>query len=57
VLKLQPVCEQHPANKPAGGDGEAALVEGHKRHDVPAGRAWHGLVSRDNRLDSLGEGR
>jgi hypothetical protein len=24
---------------------------------VPAGRAWHGLVGRDDPLDSLGEGR
>jgi hypothetical protein len=32
VLELQPVHEQHPANELAGGDGEAALVEGHERH-------------------------
>jgi hypothetical protein len=57
VLKLQPVHEQHPADKPAGGDGEAALVEGHERHHVPVGRAWHGLVGRDNPLDGLGGGR
>jgi hypothetical protein len=32
-------------------------VEGHKRHHVPIGRAWHGLASRDNPLNGLGEGR
>jgi hypothetical protein len=32
-------------------------VEGHERHHVPAGRAWHGLVGGDDPLDSLGEGR
>jgi hypothetical protein len=30
VLKLQPIREQHPTDKPAGGDGEAALMEGHE---------------------------
>jgi hypothetical protein len=30
VLELQPVCEQHPSDEPAGRDGEAALVEGHE---------------------------
>jgi hypothetical protein len=57
VLKLQPVREQHAADKPASGDGEAALVEGHERHHVPAGRAWHGLIDRDDPLDRLGKGR
>jgi hypothetical protein len=57
VLKLQPVREQHPTDKPADGDGEAALVEGHEQHHVPAGREWHGLVSGNDPLDSLGEGR
>jgi hypothetical protein len=32
-------------------------VEGHERHHVPPGRAWNGLVSRDDPLNSLGEGR
>jgi hypothetical protein len=32
-------------------------VEGHERHHVPAGRAWHGLFAGDDPLDSLGEGR
>jgi hypothetical protein len=31
---MQPIREQHLADKPAGGDGEAALVEGHERHHV-----------------------
>jgi hypothetical protein len=31
---LQPVREHHPANEPAGGDREAALVEGHERHHI-----------------------
>jgi hypothetical protein len=34
---LQPVREQHPVNEPAGRDGEAALVEGHERHQYPVG--------------------
>jgi hypothetical protein len=32
ILELQPILEQHPADEPTGGDGEAALVEGHERH-------------------------
>jgi hypothetical protein len=32
---LQPIREQHPTDESAGGDGEAALVEGHERHYVP----------------------
>jgi hypothetical protein len=57
VLKLQPVREQHPADKPTGANGEAALVEVHERHHVPTGRAWHGLISEDDPLDGLGERR
>jgi hypothetical protein len=53
---LQPVREQQPANESTGGDGEAALVEGHERHHVPAGRAWHGLVSGDDPFDDLSKG-
>jgi hypothetical protein len=30
VLELQPVREQHSSDEPADGDGEAALMEGHK---------------------------
>jgi hypothetical protein len=33
------------------------LVEDHERHHVPAGRAWHGLISRDKPIDGLNEGR
>jgi hypothetical protein len=57
VLKLQPVHEQHLADKPTGGDGEATLVEDHERHHVPAGRAWHGLIGGGDLLDGLVEGR
>jgi hypothetical protein len=57
VLELQPVHEQHSSDESAGGDGEAALVEGHERHHVLPGRAWHGLVGRDDPLNILGEGR
>jgi hypothetical protein len=57
VLELQPVREQHPANEPAGGDGEATLVEGHERHHIPRGRAWHRLVGGNDPLDGIGEGR
>jgi hypothetical protein len=34
---LQPVREQHPADEPADGDGEAALVEDHEQHHIPLG--------------------
>jgi hypothetical protein len=30
VLELKPILEQHPADESPGGDGEAALMEGHK---------------------------
>jgi hypothetical protein len=30
VLELKPILEQHPADEPTGGDGEAALMEGHE---------------------------
>jgi hypothetical protein len=30
VLELHPILEQHPADEPTGGDGKAALVEGHE---------------------------
>jgi hypothetical protein len=36
---LKPVPEQHPADEPPGGDGDAALVEGHERHHEPLGGA------------------
>jgi hypothetical protein len=36
---LQPVHEQHPADEPAGEDGEAALVEDNERHYIPLGGA------------------
>jgi hypothetical protein len=32
-------------------------VEDHERHHVPAGRAWHGLIGRDDPFDDLGKGR
>jgi hypothetical protein len=57
VLELQPVREQHFSDEPVGGDGKATLVEGHERHHVPPGRAWHGFVGRNDPLDGLGEGR
>jgi hypothetical protein len=56
MLELQLVREQHSSDESAGGDGEAALVEGHERHHVPPGRAWHGLIGGDDPLNSLGEG-
>jgi hypothetical protein len=37
VLELQPIREQHPTNEPAGGHGEAALVEGHEQYHIPLG--------------------
>jgi hypothetical protein len=53
VLELQPVRKQHPSDEPAGGDGEVALVEGHERHHVPIGWAWHGLAGGDDPLNDL----
>jgi hypothetical protein len=50
VLELQPVREHHSLDEPTSGDGEAALVEGHERHRVPIGRAWHGLAGGDDPL-------
>jgi hypothetical protein len=32
-------------------------VEGHERHHVHIGRAWHRLASGDDPLNGLGEGR
>jgi hypothetical protein len=57
VLELQPIREQHSSDESTSGYGEAALVEGHERHQISPGRAWHGLVGRDDPLNSLGEGR
>jgi hypothetical protein len=57
VLELQPVREQYPANEPVGGDGEAALMEGHERHHIPRGRTRHGLIGGNDLLDDVGEGR
>jgi hypothetical protein len=57
VLELQPVREQHPTDKSTGGDGEATLVEGHERHNIPRGRARHGLVGGNDLLNDIGEGR
>jgi hypothetical protein len=34
---LKPVLEEDSADEPSGGDGEAALVEGHERHHKPLG--------------------
>jgi hypothetical protein len=45
MLQLEPVLEENSANEPPGGDGEAALVEGHERDHKPLGRARHGLVA------------
>jgi hypothetical protein len=39
VLELQPIREQHPTDEPAGGDREAAFMEGHERHHIPLGAA------------------
>jgi hypothetical protein len=56
-LELQPVRKQHPADESTGGDGEAALVEGHEPHHIPRGRARHRLVGGDDPLDDVSEGR
>jgi hypothetical protein len=37
VLELQPVCEQHSLDEPAGGDGEATLVEATNDTTYPLG--------------------
>jgi hypothetical protein len=33
--------QQDPSDEPPGGDGEATLVEGHKRDYVPPGQTKH----------------
>jgi hypothetical protein len=35
VLELQPILKQHSADELTGGDGEAAVMEGHERHHEP----------------------
>jgi hypothetical protein len=37
VLQLEPILEENATDEPFGGDGEAALVEGHERHHEPLG--------------------
>jgi hypothetical protein len=56
ILELQPILEQHPADEPTGGDGEAALVEGHERHHEPLGGAAQTRRRRPP-LDGGGERR
>jgi hypothetical protein len=55
VLQLKAVLEEDSTNEPPGGDGEAALVEGHERDHIPPGRARHGLVARHLPLHDGGE--
>jgi hypothetical protein len=44
VLESQPVLEEHRADEPPGRDGEATLVERHKRDDVAQRRMRHELI-------------
>jgi hypothetical protein len=39
VLQLEPVLEEDDADELSGGNGEAALVEGHERDREPLGGA------------------
>jgi hypothetical protein len=39
LLQLEAVLEEDSTNEPPGGDGEAALVEGHERDHEPLGGA------------------
>jgi hypothetical protein len=57
MLQLKPVLDQNSAGEPPGGDGEAALMEGHKRDHEPFGRVWHGLIARNLPLHRVGEWR
>jgi hypothetical protein len=57
VLQLEAILEEDPPDEPLGGDGEAALVEGHERDHVPRGRTQHRLLPRHLPLHSGGEWR
>jgi hypothetical protein len=39
MLQLEPVLVEDHSDEPPGRDGEAALVEGHERDDIPLGRS------------------
>jgi hypothetical protein len=55
-LELEPILEQHPADEPSSGDGEAALVGATNDTTNPLG-ARHGLVAGNLPLDGGGERR
>jgi hypothetical protein len=57
VLQLEPILKENSADEPPGGDGEAALVEGHERDHKPLGWPWHGLISGNSPLHGGGERR
>jgi hypothetical protein len=57
MLQLEAVLEEDPTDESPGGDGEAALVEGHERDHESLGRAWHGLITRHLPLHGGGEWR
>jgi hypothetical protein len=57
VLQLVAVLEEDSMDESPGGDGEAALVEGHERDHESFGRAWHRLVPGHLSLHGCGEWR
>jgi hypothetical protein len=57
VLQLDPVLEVDRSDEPPCGDGEDALVEGHKQDDIPPGWARHGLLPGHLPLHGVGEWR
>jgi hypothetical protein len=57
LLQVEAVLEEDSTNEAPGGDGEAALVEGHERDHIPPGRARHGLVAGHLPLHGGGEWR
>jgi hypothetical protein len=57
VLQLEPVLVEDRSDEPPHGDGEATLVEGHERDNIPSRRAWHRLLSGKLPLYGIGEQR
>jgi hypothetical protein len=57
MLQLEVVLEEDSPDESPGGDGEAALVEGHERDHEPLWRVRHGLIAGHLPLHADGEWR